>query len=319
MGACPPSPKVVKQAIQWLLRLRDSGHAPVLQLQCEQWRNADQAHEVAWQRVVSLLQDFDLRAIAGANVALQTLETSQHRLHRRQALKLLGGVALVGSAAWLGKDLQALSNWTSDYATGTGERRRIALPDGSLLQLNTRSAVDLAFDERQRLIRLRQGELMLTCNAAQGPMLIQTRDTLLEGFDAQVVVRQDADCTRISVSRGQVALHRPGDATLHWITPGQAWRADAQGAQLLQQQPMDASAWTEGLIVTRDMRLDNFLTEVARYRHGYLGCSDDVADLRLSGVFRLEDTDKLLQLLPQTLPVLIRQRTRWWVRLERLA
>ncbi|MBF8754047.1 FecR domain-containing protein [Pseudomonas guariconensis] len=319
IGACSPSPNVVKQAIQWLLRLRESGHAPALSLQCEQWRNADQAHEVAWQRVVSLHQDLDLRAIAGANVALQTLETSQRRLHRRQALKLLGGVVLVGSAAWLGKDLQALSSWTSDYATGTGERRRIPLPDGSLLQLNTRSAVDLAFDERQRLIRLRQGELMLTCNAAQTPMLIQTRDVLLEGFDAQVVVRQDVDCTRISVSRGQLALHHPGDTALHWITPGQAWRVDAQGAHLLQQQAMDASAWTEGLIVTRDMRLDAFLAEVARYRHGYLGCSGDVADLRLSGVFRLEDTDKLLQLLPQTLPVLIRQRTRWWVRLERLA
>lgn len=58
---------------------------------------------------------------------------------------------------------------------------------------------------------------------------------------------------------------------------------------------------------------------MSRYRHGYLGCTEDIADLRLSGVFRLEDTDKLLQLLPQTLPVFVRQRTRWWVRLEQLA
>ncbi|MCY1308012.1 hypothetical protein D9M70_579870 [compost metagenome] len=50
-----------------------------------------------------------------------------------------------------------------------------------------------------------------------------------------------------------------------------------------------------------------------------LGCADDIADLRLSGVFRLEDTDKLLQLLPQTLPVKVSYRTRWWVRLERQA
>jgi ferric-dicitrate binding protein FerR (iron transport regulator) len=48
-----------------------------------------------------------------------------------------------------------------------------------------------------------------------------------------------------------------------------------------------------------------------------LSCTAQVADLRLSGVFRLDDTDKLLAILPQTLPVQLRYRTRWWVTLER--
>lgn len=321
MDDITPSPKVVKQAIQWLLRLRENGHAPGLLLQCEQWRNAHHTHELAWQRMMGLHQDFDLRRFSGANLALQALETSQNRLHRRQALKLLGTATLAGPAAWLCKDTQALSDWTSDYVTGTGERRSFPLPDGSVLQLNTRSAADLAFDQRQRLIRLSHGELMLTCSASQGqerPLLVQTHDALLEGFDSQFVVRQDPDCTRVSVSQGKVAIHRPGNGSLHWITPGQSWRLDALGPRQIEQLDMDASAWSEGLIVTRAMRLADFLAEVGRYRHGYLGCSDDIADLRLSGVFRLADTDKLLELLPQTLPVKVRQRTRWWVRLERL-
>ncbi len=69
---------------------------------------------------------------------------------------------------------------------------------------------------------------------------------------------------------------------------------------------MDIGAWADGLIVTRNMRLADFLDEVGRYRRGYLGCAADIADLRLSGVFRLEDTDKLLALLPRTLPVQVR-------------
>lgn len=80
---------------------------------------------------------------------------------------------------------------------------------------------------------------------------------------------------------------------------------------------MDAGAWVDGLIVTRNMRLREFLNEVARYRHGYLTCSSDIADLRLSGVFRLDSTDKQMAILPQTLPVQLRYRTRWWVTLER--
>ncbi|MHC6223293.1 FecR domain-containing protein [Pseudomonas sp. X10] len=322
MSTSNPAPPVVKQAIHWMLKLRENGNNAKLRQQCEQWRSAHHDHELAWQRVQGLHQELNLRAIPGAGVALQTLETSQQRLHRRQALKLLGTFTLLGSAAWLGKDLDTISAWTSDYATGTGERRSFRLPDGSLLQLNTHSAVDLAFNERQRLIRLKHGEMMLTCSEAPGnghPLLVQTRDALLEGFSRRFVVRQDTDCTQVSVNQGKVAIHQPGNGLLQWIGEGQAYRLDASGVHLREQTNMDAGAWTEGLIVTRDMRLRDFLSEVGRYRHGYLGCSDEIANLRLSGVFRLEDTDKLLQLLPQTLPVRISYRTRWWVRLERLA
>lgn len=318
MTASQPGATAVKQAIQLMLRLRESGHAPALQQECRQWRTAHHEHEQAWQRVIHLHQDLDLRAIPGAGLALQTLETSQRRLHRRQALKLLGGVAMVGTAAWLGKDLDAVNDWTSDYTTGTGERRSFALPDGSQMQLNTRSTVDLAFNDQQRLVRLKQGEVMIACNT-QRSLLVETRDALLEGFEGRFVARQDSDCTQVSVSHGRVAIHRPDNGQLQWIESGQNWRLDALGTHRLEQVDMDAMAWTEGLIVTRNMRLFDFLAQVSRYRHGYLGCSDDIADLRLSGVFRLEDPEQLLQLLPRTLPVRLRQRTRWWVRVEGLA
>ncbi|MDD2059773.1 FecR family protein [Pseudomonas sp. GD03860] len=322
MSVLTPGSRVVKQAIHWMLKLRENGNNPLLQQQCEHWRAAQPEHELAWQRVQSLHQELNLRALPGAGVALQTLENSNQRLHRRQALKLLGGAVILGSAAWLGKDLKALDDWTSDYASGTGERRSFRLPDGSLLQLNTDSAADLAFDSRQRLIRLKRGEMMLTCandtaHPAGRPLLVQTRHALLEGFDARIVVRQEADCTQVSISQGNLAVHAPG--ALQWFSAGQSVRVDVLGVSLLQQQTMDAGAWVEGLIVTRDMRLAEFLAEIGRYRHGYLSCADDIADLRLSGVFRLQDTDKLLQLLPQTLPVKLSYRTRWWVRLERLA
>ncbi|AJQ49668.1 MULTISPECIES: FecR family protein [Pseudomonas] len=318
MTAARPDAKAVKQAIQWLLRLRESGHEPTLQQQCAQWRSAHHEHEQAWQRVMHLHHDLDLRSVPGAGLALQTLETSQQRLHRRKALKLLGGVVMVGTATWLAKDLDATSAWASDYATGTGEQRVFTLPDGSLMQLNTRSAVDLAFSEQQRMVRLKQGELMMTCNARH-PVLVQTRNALLEGFEGRFVAYQDNDCTRVSVTHGKVAVHRPGNGQLLWIESGQNWRLDAQGAHRLAHLGMDPMAWTEGLIVTQDMRLSDFLAQVSRYRHGYLGCSDEVADLRLSGVFRLEDPEQLIQLLPQTLPVRLSQRTRWWVRVERTA
>ena len=76
MTAAQPGATAVKQAIQWMLRLRESGNDPALQQQCRQWRTAHHEHEQAWQRVIHLHQDLDLRAVPGAGLALQTLETS---------------------------------------------------------------------------------------------------------------------------------------------------------------------------------------------------------------------------------------------------
>ncbi|WHS60564.1 FecR family protein [Pseudomonas sp. G2-4] len=316
-----PPQQVVRQAINWLLRLRNHAANPTLRQQCDAWRAAHPEHELAWQRVQSLHNELtsNLRAVPGAHIALDTLENSAQRLGRRQALKLLSGIALMGSAAWLGKDL-GWQPWSADFATATGERRGFQLPDGTRLELNTGSAVDLDYTARQRLISLARGEIMVTCGRDPGrPLLVQSRHGLFEGLDGRFVVRQDSDCTRLSVTRGSVAIrsHRNDNGAPIQVTAGQSYVITPSTATLAPSLDMDAGAWADGLIVTRNMRLEDFLNEVGRYRPGYLKCAASIADLRLSGVFRLEDTDQVLAVLPRMLPVQLRYRTRWWVTLER--
>ena len=316
-----PDPEVVKQAISWMLRLRNNRANVRLQTQCEHWREAHHEHELAWQRVQALQQELSgqLAAIPGAHVAL---ENSSRRLGRRQALNVLSGALLVGSAAWISRDLTGWQRWTSDLATATGEHRSVQLPDGPRLQLNTDSAVNLDFSPQQRLITLVRGEIQVTCGpSADTRLLVRSRHGLFEGIDGRFVVRQDTDCTRLSVTAGNVAIHSPSaaDGLSTQVHAGENYLVNQTQATLTPPLDMDAGAWADGLIVTRNMRLADFLAEVGRYRNGYLGCAEDVADLRLSGAFCLHDTQKLLAILPQTLPVRLRYRTRWWVSLERQA
>ncbi|MBT2298377.1 FecR domain-containing protein [Pseudomonas fluorescens] len=318
-----PSQQVVRQAISWVLRLRNHAAHPALRQQCEVWRAAHHEHELAWQRVQSLHSELaaNLRAVPGAHVALDTLENSAQRLGRRQALKLLSGVALIGSAAWLGKDL-GWQPWNADFATATGEHRGFQLPDGTRLELNTDSAADLDYTTEHRLISLTRGEIMLTCGRdPERPLLVRSRHGLFEGLDGRFVVRQDNTCTRLSVTRGTVAIrsHRGGDGKALLVGAGQSYLISSSTATMTPPLDMDVGAWADGLLVTRNMRLEDFLNEVGRYRQGYLKCATSIADLRLSGVFRLEDTDKLLAVLPRTLPVQLRYRTRWWVTVQESA
>ena len=65
-----PDPQVVKQAISWMLRLRNNRANRRLQAQCEDWREAHHDHEVAWQRVPALQQELFLSRISSSDAEI---------------------------------------------------------------------------------------------------------------------------------------------------------------------------------------------------------------------------------------------------------
>ncbi|MCM8565948.1 hypothetical protein [Thauera linaloolentis] len=78
----------------------------------------------------------------------------------------------------------------------------------------------------------------------------------------------------------------------------------------------DPAAWTDGVLVARQMRLADAVAEIGRYRSGWLRCDPAVADWRISGVFQLGDTDLALAALGEALPLRIRHYSRYWVMVE---
>jgi transmembrane sensor len=75
----------------------------------------------------------------------------------------------------------------------------------------------------------------------------------------------------------------------------------------------NADAWVRGQLVADEQRLGDFLAELDRYRRGVLRIDPQIASLRLSGVFPLADTDRILATLPSVLPVRVQWSTRFWV------
>lgn len=309
--ASGPNEQMVRQAIHWMMRLRGNGDVE-LHKACEHWREQDAEHELAWQRVQQLDRELGL-AVPGTALVL---ENARAGLRRRQALKLLSGAAVGGAALWLTRDITPWERLTADLATTTGERRGLALADGSQLQLNTDSAVDIGFDSQQRLIELRRGEILVSSAIRSTPLRVRTAHGMLEAQAARFVLHQGKAGSRLSVLQGSVALNPASGMSRRVVEAGQSFDLSHDGIHPVQRLEMEAGAWVDGLIVSRDMRLGDFLAEVSRYRHGRLACAENIRDLRLSGVFRLDDTDKLLALLPRTLPVQLHYRTRWWVTVQ---
>ena len=77
---------------------------------------------------------------------------------------------------------------------------------------------------------------------------------------------------------------------------------------------INASAWTRGQLVAKRMPLGDLSAELARYRHGWLHCDPAIAQLEVSGVFQLDDIDRALSALSDSLPVRIERFTPLWTR-----
>lgn len=304
--------QALAQAVDWHVRLHDSHVSDSTRSQWQDWLLADPQHAQAWARLQQLQQRL---ALAPANVGAATLE--QARQQRRAAVKMLALLLGAGAVGWQGYQH---SPWQADYATRVGQRRHVTLADGSRLVLDTDTQVDVRFDARQRLIVLRQGEILVETAKDARPFSVQCAEGRVLALGTRFTVRQGQGSSRVTVEAHAVEVRpRLAQAQAVRAEAGQALSFTAERIGPLQAAPAQASAWTEGMLVVVDWRLDEVLAELARYRHGYLGCAPEVAALRLSGSFLLDDSEAVLTNLEDSLPLRVPRLTRYWVRFEALA
>lgn len=328
---CADLEALERQAIAWLVRLQAQPANARLQRACEQWRRAHPAHEPAWQAVAHtyalMRQSFTRLPDSAAAPAMHALQRTAALGGRRRTLGRLAALALVfAPGTWLAQRALPWQRLGADYATATGERRDIVLPDGTRLWLNTDSAVRVRFDATQRLVLLDRGEIFVSSGAdaaspARRPLRVQTAQGMLEALGTRFSVRLLPDhlppASRLGVEQGTVRMLPAADASPRVAEAGQHWLMTR--SQLLADKAprMDIHGWTDGLLVVEDMRLADFLTEVARYRPGHLAWDDEVAELRISGTYPLADTTRVLDLLAHSLPIETVARTRYWTQVRR--
>ena len=314
------SEAVAQQAADWLTVLMSDEAGDQERRDWLRWREADPEHARAWARIDAFSQCLGsvhrgaaMQALAGAGAP-----AASHK--RRQLLLWLGvaggaGILAAQSGAW--DQVRALR---ADFRTATGERRDVTLADGSVVSLNTASAVNLRFDGRQRRIELLAGEILVVSGHGAGsdaPLVVATHDGMVRALGTRFSVRQLDGESRVAVFESAVEI-RPGDgvgAPLLLPAGHSATFTRRRAAAPLAVEPY-LDAWSRGQLIVDDVTLGAFLADLARYRPGVIDCAPAVAQLRLSGVFPLFDTERILNMLPNSLPVQVRSRTRYWVTVE---
>lgn len=296
----------MREAIEWQLRMRAACADDLLQRELQAWLLKDDQHQLAWQRMQQMGELFQADRLPDPDRTIPLLRRAEADLGRRRALKVLGWCVTVGGTSLLAA--QGSSDWRADYATGTGERKQLAIADAHVM-LNTGSAADLVGNTLQ----LRAGEVLIDGRGWRA----RCRFATCTGADSSVVLRERGARSEIHVRRGEVLITTAAGTKA--LRAGESAAATKSGLAVIARGPIDPFAWARGLIVVDDARLADVLAEAGRYRQGWLGCDPAVANLRLSGVFRLDAPERMLENLTHLLPVRVVERTRWWVRIVPLA
>ncbi|MFK8329584.1 FecR domain-containing protein [Pseudomonas sp. BJa5] len=312
--AQPPDYRTLEAAATWFVQLNAAKPSDAQLQAWQEWLGKSQAHAQAWARVEKLQRQL---GSLPADVALPTL--AGVRARRRAVLKTLAMLLAVGTSGWVLRESHPGQALMAELRTGKGQRHKLRLSDGSQLELNTDSAVDIHFDHRQRQIRLYQGEIMVqtASDPAARPFLVQTAEGSVRALGTQFSVRSDNGVSRVSVLQHAVELHPVDQPQLMLrLDAGQSASFDHRHIAPASTLAPGADAWTQGMLTVIEWRLADFINELHRYRPGVLRCAEGVADLRLSGAFRIDDTDTILENLAASLPVKVKYLTRYWVSIE---
>ena len=307
----PVSMQVLDAAIAWQLSL-DSAN-PVEREEFAKWHAAHEEHARAWRQLGMLDQRFNVASGPARTALLQSREGIRRRV-RKLGSGLASVIAVVGLALFAGERYLPVNYWLADQRTATGEQRTIRLTDGTVINLNTHSALDVRFDEKQRLIVLQEGEILVeTGHGDARPFIVETREGSMRALGTRFLVKREAEGTRLSVLQSAVAAHPESNQQEQILREGQQVLIRSDGLGPIAALGIGADAWTRGMLVVDNARLEDLVREIGRYRPGHVGVAPEVADLRITGSFPLKDTNLALNALLPTLPVQIEQHTQWWV------
>lgn len=194
--------------------------------------------------------------------------------------------------------------------TTTGEQRFLTLTDGSTVNLNSQSAIEIRFTLGERGVVLTKGEALFhVAKNAERPFIVRTGGTLVRAVGTEFDVYRKSAATIVSVLEGRVEVSRPPPsrsvrtsepATAGPLALSAGYRVAVTQAGIGDSEEADAVAtlaWTNRQLIFNSASAADVAEEFNRYNSRQMVISGDLAGLRLSGVFSSTDPMALVRFL----------------------
>ena len=307
------SPDILREAAAWFASLADASASEADQQRWRSWLAAHPDHARAWQRVEAVMGRFTPIAHAGDPVRNALVAPRGGR--RRFLGGALGILAVAGGGASI---LQLpWQQWRNDagmrradYHTAMGRIAMTTLPDGTRVWLGSQGVLDLDYTPALRRLHLYRGDLLVETatdrEVPARPFVVDTPHGRLRALGTRFAVRADPGESRVDVFEGAIELTpAQSDAPVHVVHAGEQATFDRSALLTVGRASVLREAWSRGMLMADRMRLDELVAELARWHPALIECDPVVAGLQVVGAYPLQDPERILAALADSLPIRI--------------
>lgn len=282
------------EATDWFVRLHESPAEPGPREAFDAWRAADPRHADSYAR---------LQRLWGASAHIPGLANPRRTVSRRHALRT-GAMAAAGVAGLVGAGRLVLGPHPfADHATETGERRTIALPDGSFAELSTETALNVRYGRTERTIELLGGEAFFQVAADPArPFRVLARGGTATALGTAFAVSATGDNARLIVTEHAVVAR--GGTRQARVGEGQGIWFGAAGVGAVEVGDANALAWRQGRLNFVARPLGKIVAELNRWSSGKIVVTDEVlAGKRATLMIGTEQADEAVTQIAAVIPM----------------
>jgi len=287
MPAKQLQPDPQQEALEWFSLLRQPGCDETQRQAFAAWCQVQEnAHAYAE------LETFWQQLQPPARPRPRQVTVRRSHLGKWMALVFLLGL---GAAAYLYWPL--MQRLASELHTDVGERRSTRLADGTTLNLDSASAMNVNLRGRTRQLHLVQGQVHLEVVLDGRAMEVEVGNARIQVFGTRLQVARYAGHDELVVLSGKAMVTQGGEQRM--VSAGERVTFNDTRIDPVQKADLKTSdSWRNGRLKATDMPLGQVLERLASYQGQRVWMVDEqMAHRRVSGDFNLDHPRESLQSL----------------------
>lgn len=318
----PANSDIPATASDWLIALGEQPANDELRARFEAWLAASSDHRRDWAEIA---RTAEVLGQAGPAYRHEWGEfVHRRRAEREQASRTVGrrrwaAVAALAAAACLafvfGGNL--MLRIEADHMSATAEQRRVQLTDGTVVVLAPESAIDIAYGEGARRVRLLKGRAYFEVAADRRPFAVQARGVEARDIGTAFDVGLASRGVDVAVREGIVDVNaaRVPETIAERLEAGDWVRVTTTGRIERGRLPADqVASWTQGQLVVKGRPVAEVVDALRPYFDGLVvlrGAA--LADQPLTGVYNLTDPVEALRAVAQAQGARLHRISPWLI------
>jgi len=297
------------EAVEWLIRLSAESCTEFDRKAFDTWVRQSAAHQAAYAEIARRMDWLEYVAKTDTISRSEALRYRPNKQSVAQRWTKLATAALV--LLTLGTATFSSDGWygsSAHYSVARGGHEIINLSDGSNLEMNTDSEVNVRINRWQRSVEVVKGEVFFSvAHNAERPFIVTAGAGRSIDIGTEFEVYRQPQQVVVSVQEGSVRVEAKQSREL---IASQTVAYDQNG-DFIPLPPKfsitNTTAWRRGKLIFDNRRLDDVLAEIGRYHSVQLKLADPkLADNKVSGTFSIKRLESNLATIANSLNLTVR-------------